>query len=461
MRIWMRVLVPGLLLCAAPVAAQSTAFVGVNVVPLSGNEGVLADQIVIVRDGRIADMGPRAGVVVPTDAKRVDGSGRYLIPALADMHAHLEHFDNPAYLQLFLMHGVTFVRSMDGRDFILDWKRRAAAGTLMSPHIYTAGQVLDGDPPVRDDNRVLRNADDARAAVEEQAVQGYDFLKVYNNLSADAFRGIISAARTRGIRVAGHIPDAAPFDEVLNAGMASFEHLSDFANNIQAGELGPRRRLDSAKRRLALTIDTSRVRVLAAQVARTGTWVVPTMVLADRAVVPPAVLEQWMSDPATAVIDRGILKYYWQAGVLRAGQGLDAGGWALVEQSRTNRLALVSAFRSAGVPMLIGTDTPQPFVYPGASVHEEIANFVAAGYSPMGALAAATRDAARFAGQQSLWGTVEIGKRADLLLLEANPLQDVSATRRIVGVMKQGQWLDAARLQEMRIVVEKLAAASN
>ncbi len=441
-------------------ARRPLAFVGASVIPLTDDETILRDHTVIVRDGRIAAIGPRRRVTVPADAIRIPAGGRYMIPSLADMHVHLEHFDDPVYLQLFLINGVAFVRNMDGRPFVLDWKRRASAGTLLSPHIYTAGPVLDGEPPVRSDNRVVRNGDEAQRAVEEQASEGYDFIKVYANLTTESFRAAMSAARGRGLPVAGHMPDAVPFEEVLGAGMVSFEHLGDFANNIRAGDPGPRRRWDAATRRLALRVDSAKMAALASQLAQTGVWIVPTMVLADRAVAAPEVLQRWMSDSAVAVIDRGILRYYWHGAVTRAAQALDAEGWLLVEPSRLNRLGLVSTFRQAGVPMLIGTDTPQPFTFPGASVHEELANFVAAGFSPMRALAAATRDAARFVGEGRLWGTVELGKRADLVLLAANPLQDISATRRIVGMMVGGQWLPGSRLQEMWRSVEKVAAAS-
>jgi imidazolonepropionase-like amidohydrolase len=131
-----------------------------------------------------------------------------------------------------------------------------------------------------------------------------------------------------------------------------------------------------------------------------------------------------------------------------------------VERGRANRLAVVGAFHRAGVRLLVGTDTPQPFVIPGAAVHEELANFVAAGLSPEEALAAATREAARFVGQESLWGTVEPGKRADLLLLEGNPLADITATRRIAGLVAQGRWLPAEKLRDLRAAVERVAAAS-
>jgi imidazolonepropionase-like amidohydrolase len=443
------------------VDAQSTiAFIGVNVIPLTDGNTVLADQTVVVRNGSIVAIGPRARVAVPANATQIAAAVKYLMPGLADMHVHLEHFDNPVYLQLFLANGITSVRSMDGIPEILEAKRNAAAGTLLSPAIYTAGPVLDGDPPTRPEIRSVRNPDEARSAVLEQASAGYDFIKIYPNLSAESFRAIIRTAKERGLRVAGHLPRAVPLNEILAAGMASIEHVGDYADAIQAGEPPPRGRPVPGRRRLEFQADSVKMERLASQLARSGTWVVPTIVQADRAVASDTVLKRWMSDPSVAVIDRGILKYFWEAGVTRNAQALDANGWKLVEEGRRNRLALVAALRRAGVPMLVGTDTPQPFVFPGASVHEELENFVAAGFTPQQALTAATRDAARFIGQERLWGTVENGKRGDLLLLEANPLQDISATRRIAGVVTQGKWHPAGRLREMISAVERLAAAS-
>lgn len=441
-------------------AEPPLALVGANVIPMTEGQRVLPDHTVIVSQGRIATVGPRRHTIVPADAMRVEATGQYLMPALADMHVHLEHFDHPAYLQLFLVYGVTFVRGMDGRPQALEWKRSAAEGTLLSPLIHTAGQVLDGDPPVREDNRVLGTADEARRAVEEQAEAGYDFIKVYANLSPEAFRAIMEAARARRLPVAGHVPHAVGLREVLASGVVSIEHVGDFADALQVANSTPHAEAERLKRHLAIEIDPGRMASLASDVTRSGTWIVPTTITYDRGIARPDVLQRWLADPALAAVDRGMLQYYWRERVLRAGEGLDARGWSLVERSRANRLALLRAFHEAGVKMLIGTDTPQPFVVPGASVHEELANFVEAGLSAEAALAAATREAARFLGQEGLWGTVEPGKRADLLLLEANPLEDIAATRRIAGLVAQGRWMPAARLREMRAAVERVAAAS-
>jgi imidazolonepropionase-like amidohydrolase len=458
----MLLLLPGAAACQSPGAeAESVlAIVGVNVIPMAGDQRVLPDQTVIVRKGRVSTIGPRAQTAVPPHAVRVDAAGKYLTPALADMHVHLEHFDDPAYLQLFLSYGVTFVRSMDGRPQILEWKRAAANGSLPSPLIHTAGQVLDGEPPARSDNRTVGGPDAARRAVAEQADAGYDFIKIYTNLSAEVYGEIVAAARARGLPVSGHVPRAVSIGKLLADGIASIEHLGDFADALQVegSELPPQAR--ALRRRLAVEVDSMKVAALASELARSSTWIVPTIVQADRAVANAAILARWLADPAVAAVDQGMVEHYWRGSVLRAGEGLNESGWSLVERGRANRLAVVGEFHRAGVRMLVGTDTPQPFVVPGASVHEELANFVAAGLSPELALAAATREAARFVGQDSLWGTVEPGQRADLLLLEANPLVDIAATRRIVGLVTQGRWLPAERLRDMRAAVERVAAAN-
>lgn len=441
-------------------AESVLAIVGVNVIPMAGQHRVLRDQTVIVRSGRIAAIGRRGRIAVPPHAQKVESTGRFLIPALADMHVHLEHFDDSTYLQSFLVSGVTFVRNMDGRPHILDWKRAAAEGRLLSPSIHTAGPILDGDPPARADNRALARGSEAESVVVEQADAGYDFIKLYSNLSPEVYRAIVRAARVRGLPIAGHVPSAVSFRTLLSDRVASIEHLGDFADALRAEgpELPASAR--ALRRRLAAELDPTKLATVASELARSGTWVVPTLVQADRGVATPDTLERWLADPAVATVDQGIVEHYWRSSVLRAGATLDAQGWSLVARGSANRRRVVHEFHRAGVRMLVGTDTPQPFVIPGASVHEELAALVAAGLSPERALAAATRDAARFVGEGSLWGSVEPGKRADLLLLEADPLSDITATRRIHGLVTQGRWLSAERLGEMRAEVVRVAAAS-
>jgi imidazolonepropionase-like amidohydrolase len=349
---------------------------------------------------------------------------------------------------------------MDGRPNILDWKRQSAAGTLASPDIHTAGPVLDGSPPVRDDNLALATPGEGRRAVEQQAAAGYDFVKVYANLSPAAFQAIVEAAAARGLPVAGHVPRDVPLETFLASGAASLEHLGDFADSIAAPPASGVTPPAVLKRRLGFPADQGRMEAVAARVAASPLWVAPTIVADDRLVASAAEVERWMKDPETAAVDRGILNYYWRGTVARGAERVGEAGWHWVEQGRANRLALLRALHRAGVPLLLGTDTPQPFVFPGASLHDELANYVAAGLTPGEALALATREPARFLGQQQAWGTIERGKRANLLLLDADPLADIAATRRIAGVVSGGRWLPAAELERMRREVEAVAAAS-
>lgn len=450
---------------AAPPLPQSPdsppiAFTSVNVLPMTAGEPILRDQTVVVQNGVIATIGPAESARIPAGSIRISGQGKYLMPGLADMHVHLEHFDNAEYLKLFLVNGVTMVRSMDGRPEILQWKRDAAAGTLASPDIHTAGQVLDGKPPVRDDNIALGSAAEARLAVEAQAAAGYDFIKVYANLSPEAFDSIVATARTRGLPVVGHTPRAVGLDKFLDSGTASIEHLGDFAESIEASPGGATAGPAVLKRRLGFAADKARMEAVAIKVAQSGVWVVPTMITDDRWIAPASRVEEWASEPTTAPIDRGIVDY-WRGSVGRARDSVGEANWARVEQGRQNRLALVLAFQRAEVPLMVGSDTPNAFVIPGWSVHQELANYVAAGITPAQALAAATREPARFLGQDKSWGTLEQGKRANLLLLYANPFDDIGATRRIAGVVLRGNWLPEERLTQMRKDVEAVAANSN
>lgn len=441
-------------LAAAPLPLAITS---VDVLPMTAGEPILRDQTVVIENGRIAAIGPARSLRVPHAAVRISGRGRYLMPGLADMHVHLEYFDDPAYLQLFLLNGITFVRSMDGRPIMLDWRRRVQAGTLAGPEIHTAGPILDGNPPARSDNLALAAPEDARRTVEQQADAGYDFIKLYTNLAPEVFRAAIQSAKARNMRVAGHRPRAVPLGDFLLSGVNSVEHLGDFADAIIAPDSEADGAPEVLRRRLGFRVDGRRMDALASTIVASRVWVVPTMIQSDRAIAPAATVQAWATAPEIATV-RGMLGY-WRASTGRAASLLGESNWGWVEQARANRLALVGAFHRAGVPMLIGTDTPNPFVFPGASVHDELANFVAAGMTPANALAAATREPARFLGQDRFWGTIEVGKRADLLLLDANPLVDIGATRRIAGVIARGRWMPAGRLRQMRLEVERIDAA--
>lgn len=434
---------------SAPRAADATtAFVGVNVVTMVPGTSVQPNQTVLVRNGRVTAIGPQRDVDVPARAVRIDAAGKYLMPGLTDAHAHLEYSTDPALLGLFLAHGVTTVRNMDGRPYILEWKREVAAGRLRGPTIFTAGPILDGDPPVRDDNTRIRNATEAVAAVREQARSGYDFVKVYINLSTEAYQAVLAAAREAGLPVAGHVPRRVAVEDALRSGQRAIEHLADYRVLIEADDSPVKDRWDWSKLYLAMPIDPAKVERAAALIARSGVWTVPTLVQAHAALVPPDSLAARLAAPEMAYIPADA-RAFWAEQARGAAERMDEADWRTATRGRTNRLAFLAALHRAGANILVGTDTPNPFVIPGYSVHQELELFVAAGFTPEQALAAATREPARFFGESNEWGTVEAGKRADLLLLECSPLASVRCARELLGVMARGRWYSREELREM------------
>ncbi len=424
------------------VVARPIAFVGVNVVPMTAGDSLLLDQTLIVRGDRIAAIGPASVVAIPGNADRIDAVGKYLTPGLVDAHVHLEYFDEPSILSRFLANGVTTVRNMDGRPYLLDWRRRIAAGELLGPTIYTAGPILDGDPPILDDNTSVRTASEARAAVAAQDSAGYDFVKVYTNISREAYLAVIEAARERGLTVAGHISRYVGVAGALAARQHAIEHVAELDDAVEADTSPTRGRFHWTKLYLAMPMDTVKARRAARDLSAAGTWVVSTVVQADRALPPPDSLAAWLAAPEMAHIPPGG-RNTWEQRARRSTARMDAEDWLTVERGRENRRHLLRILHESGVNVALGTDTPNPFVVPGFSVHEELVNFTEAGFTPRQALIAATREAARLLEKSPEFGTVEVGKRADLLLVNANPLTALETLRQPAGVMVRGRWMPA------------------
>jgi imidazolonepropionase-like amidohydrolase len=429
------------------------AFVDVSVVPMD-RERVMRNQTVIVRAGRITAMGSRNSVRVPKGALRIDGRGNYLMPGLADMHVHLEYFDREAQLLLFLANGVTTVRNMDGRPNILIWKQRIAAGTLIGPTIFTAGPILEGKPPFRDDNRVVESAAQAEAAVEEQKKAGYDFIKVYHTLSRDSYEAIIAAAKRQGLAVVGHVPRAVGLDGALAARQRSIEHLDGYLNAIEADDSPFRNRWTWLKLYFAVKIDDDKI-IKAVQTTRqSGVWNVPTLVVRQK-VAPAETVNLWLNRAEMRYLPPETVDF-WRQSSSRVTQRMAPEDFERLAEGERVRRKLVRALRDAGAGLLLGSDTPNPFVIPGFSVHEELQNLVDSGLTPYQALSAGTRDAAEFLGVAAEIGTVAIGKRADLILVEGNPLESVANLSRRTGVMTRGHWYSAADLQKQ---LDALAAS--
>ena len=423
---------------------RRTAFVGVNVVPMNQN-GVLRNQTVTVSDGRIVSIDKTDGSRIPNDARRIDGKDRYLLPGLADMHVHQW---NEGDLLLFLANGVTTIRNMWGTSRQLVWRDMITQGHLLGPTIYTAGPLLDGKPPIWNSSKVIETANEAEEEVAREKNAGYDFIKVYNGLSAEVYDAIIATAKKYGMPIAGHIPDKVVLDHAQKAGQSSIEHLTGYFAAIEADDSPFKGKLDRQSRYAAVDyIDEDKISQVVTDTIRAGTWNCVTLVVYQN-FIP---LEQ-----ARQVLQRPEMKYAspldlssWDPSKDFRLKTMAASDFERVRRGDKLRQKLTRALHNAGAHILLGTDTPNPFVVQGFSIHTELQNFVQAGLTPYEAIRAGTADAAQFLNATHEFGTIEVGKRADLILVEGNPLEDVTSLSSRIGVMVRGQWFSQIQLQNM------------
>jgi imidazolonepropionase-like amidohydrolase len=419
------------LACGSGGASPPGATLAIRDVTLWDGTGAPAapHRTVIVRGDRIVEVGPTDGVAIPDGSTVIDGTSRFLMPGLVDMHVHaLWDSGVPSvFLPLFVANGVTTVRDMGGLLPLLRPTRAALAdGSLLGPRLIAAGAILDGPEPVHPEVSIaVDTPEEAIAAVESVAAAGADFVKVYTLLRATAFDAVVAEAGRRGLLVSGHIPyEVGPVAAAMG-GMRTVEHLMS--------EVGGYCERDAAEGCDA---------ILAAFRER-GTFQVPTLVLQGQS--EPADL---CGDPRLARLPDVVMEYWFGRA---EGPECDAGSVA----PRTFRPRLppeawiVPALREAGIPILAGTDTGVPFSLPGWSLHDELGLLVEAGMPPADALLAATRDPAGALDLEDEIGTVQPGLVADLLLLRADPLADIENTRAIEAVVLRGRLLERAELDSI------------
>ncbi|HXH06978.1 MAG TPA: amidohydrolase family protein [Vicinamibacterales bacterium] len=423
------------------VAAQAppqpaVAFVGVSVIPMD-RERVIQNQTVVVRGGRIAEIGPAGKVALGAGTKMVDGKNRYLIPALAEMHAHIPPGDNvpdaeiERVLFMYAAKGAGTARGMLGHRRHLAWRERAAKAEIFSPVIFTSGPSLSGNSAPAPDA--------AEKMVREQKAAGFDFLKIHPGLSREAFDAMVRTAREVGIPFAGHVPADVGLARALEARYATIDHLDGYVEALaKPGAPSPSQTFGL---NLVAHVDESRVPELVKQTRVAGTAIVPTEIL----------LENWVGEEDPELMAKRPEMRYVEPAVVRK--------W--VEQKRTFekvpvedrrrfialRRRLIKALHDGGVPILLGSDAPQTWNVPGFSLHRELQTYVAAGLTPYEALATGTRNVAAFFRREREAGTIEIGKRADLVLLDGNPLADITQTENIAGVMLGGRWMTREEIQ--------------
>jgi cytosine/adenosine deaminase-related metal-dependent hydrolase len=414
-----------------------TAFINVTVIPMD-RERALPGHTVMVRGDRIVAVGPANRVRVPEGARRIEGAGRFLIPGLAEMHAHIPPPQDPAWqervLLMYLAGGVTTIRGMLGHPQHLELRERAARGQIVSPTIYTSGPSFNGTS--------VPNAEVARRMVEEQRRAGYDFLKIHPGVPREAFDTLAATAQRVGIRFAGHVPADVGLDRALEARYATIDHLDGYvewlaglrAGDPPAGFFG----FGVIDR-----VSDTRIPEIARRTRQAGVWVVPTQTLFET-MAGPASVEEMLAWPGMELLPARMVQG-WANSVRNFRQ--QNPNSARLEGFLATRHALIRELHRAGAGILLGSDAPQWMNPPGFSAHRELASYVRAGLTPYQALETGTRNVARFFGAEHEFGTIERGKRADLVLLEANPLDDIANSGRIAGVMVRGQWLGAEEIR--------------
>ncbi len=442
--------------CGSSEIFTSTAITNVTVIPMTEPDLILPNQTILIEDGVIRTIGHEDEIVISEDTNTIDAQGGYLIPGLADMHVHLEYSSDPRILDLFLANGITRIRSMDGRPYILDWRNDIEQGLRLGPSIVSAGPILDGDPPLREDNLRVSDASLAEQIVNSQIGNGYNFIKVYGNLSVDSYDAILKAAASLGAPVAGHVPREVSIEHALRSGQRSIEHLNDFDLLVESDDSPFNDRFHWSKLIFAMPVDREKVESAANFLAESEVWVVPTAIQADRAMPSLELVRAWLDEPELDVLSQDVLDYWVASSSSQIAQ-MDESDWTIVATGRKNRLSMIMALEQAHANILIGTDTPNPFVVPGFSLVKELHNFVSAGLTPGRAIQIATRDASVFFEELEEVGTLESGKRADAVLLSDNPLDNIANLRHPLGVMVGGSWLSRSDIDEgVRYFVSKL-----
>lgn len=452
-------------------ARRSVALIHTSLVDVAAGE-VRPDMTVLIQGDRIVATGPSDQLAAPKEAEVVDAAGKFLIPGLWDMHVHWYEKD---YLPLFIANGVTGVRMMWGMPLHHQWREEIAAGTLLGPRLNIASPIIDGPKPIWRGSVGVGNAAEARAAVIKAKDEGADFIKVYSLLPSDAYSAIADETKKLGIPFAGHVPEAINAREASNAGQKSIEHLTGalLASSSREQELREQMlgKLESSTdessgtrfRRLTVNVkamesyDPQKAAALFAAFRQNHTWQVPTLTVLRS--ITHLDDPNFTNDPRLKYMPAR-MRSYWDPSKDARFKMYSAEDWVQSRKVYAKYLELVGAMRRAGVEFLAGTDVSNPYCFPGFSMHDELSLLVNAGFTPAQALQAATLNPAKYLGQLDSLGTVEQGKLADLVLLQANPLADIGNTRKIDAVIVGGKVISRAELDAMLARIEATAGAA-
>ena len=428
-----------------PVVEGDLAFVGVTVLPMTGPGGpvVLENQTVVVADRRIVSITPADEVEVGDGVEVIEAEGQYLIPGLAEMHGHLPNprmlpADARNLLFLYVANGVTTVRGMQGNRSQFTLRDQIARGELIGPRLFLGSPSMHGAQ--------VTTPEQAEQLVREYQQAGYDLVKVHEELTLEVFDALAATANEVGIPFGGHVPDEVGLLHALAAGQVSIDHLDNYIQALVPDEQPPVAPpgLDDIGALMA-QVDEGRIPQLVQATRSARAWVVPTMVLWETA---------FYGDRSAAQIraQRPEARYMPPETVDEWEQAVDAREAATDRDTNRRvsalRRTILKALRDGGAPIVLGTDSPQIFNVPGFAMHNEMRLWVEIGMTPYQVLEAATRRVAEYFDATDEFGSVAVGHRADLVLLTANPIEDIANVALRTGVMANGRWMPEQQIQD-------------
>ena len=435
-------------------AAQEpvVAFENVTVIPLDRDDAV-AGQTVVVRGEKIAWVGPAARAQIPSGATRIDGRGKFLMPGLAEMHAHVVGPQNPNHeavnrdiMFLYVANGITSIRAMLGAPNQLPLREALKRGEVLGPTMYVSAPSLNGN--------AAPNPDSGATLVRMHKAAGYDFLKIHpQNFKLETYDAIVRTANEVGITWAGHVPPAVGLRHALASRQSGIDHLDGFLEAATPDSVFAKLRTGEPLLPNINSVDPSRFPAIANEIKRAGSWQVPTMLVWENLNTQAETGEQMAARDEMKYVSRQQLQAY----VTGKNNNLNnLRNNAISPEMSARYLALrrqaLKALADANAPLMMGTDSPQLFMVPGFAMHREIGIIQQAGVSPQKIYESGAKNVAAYVSsvlkQDGNFGTVVAGNRADLVLLDANPLQDVANLKRRAGVMVKGRWVSAAEIDK-------------
>jgi Amidohydrolase family len=469
MRFFIQVLLPAFLLLAKTGTAQQTILIkNIHIVDVEKGK-LLKNKNVFISNAIITSItNPDKKTKVKADTV-IDGTGNYLIPGLWDMHTHV--WNDATTFPLLIANGIIGMRGMfDDIRNVNNWREKINAGTLAGPSIYSAGPIIDGPKPVWPGSVAVKDAASGRKAVDSVKNKlKVDFVKVYSLLSRESYFAIADECKKQNISFAGHVPNELTILEAANAGQKSQEHLygfieiasdsADYWYSYQQGKIKDSSFSTRSKRKefLFRTYNEKNLLPVLQKIKQTNTWICPTLTVnRGIAYVNDTTL---LDDPRMAYMGT-FMKNFWD---YRKDFRFKSWTEKDFEQSKQEfelKLKIVKLIHKAGIPILAGTDFPNPHCYIGFGLHEELEWLVKAGLTPAEALKTATIHPAQFMNTADKNGTVAVNKKANLVLLTKNPLENISHTKSIETVLLNGKVYTSAQLQMMMEAVKKMVAAN-